>query len=64
VTIKQKREKEIDNTYKTKIKYKCPKRGWVEEEVTITRYETGEKVEGKHSYSFIEEEKEEVKEEV
>jgi len=64
VAKKQKREPEIDKTYKTKIKYKCPKRGWVEEEVTITRYKTEEKEEGKHSYSFIEEEKEEVKEEV
>lgn len=61
---KQKREKEIDSTYTTKIKYKCPKRGWIEEEVTITRYKAEEKEEGKHSYSFIEEEKEETKGEV
>lgn len=32
----------VENTYKTKIKYKCPKRGWVEEEVEVKRYKAQE----------------------
>ena len=28
----------LEATYKTKIRYKCPKRGWVEEEVEVKRY--------------------------
>lgn len=30
----------LEATYKTKIRYKCPKRGWVEEEVEVKRYKT------------------------
>jgi len=36
---KKKEKVEILNTYTTKIKYKCPNRGWVEEEVTVKRYQ-------------------------
>jgi hypothetical protein len=30
----------LEATYKTKIRYKCPKRGWIEEEVEVKRYKT------------------------
>jgi len=31
-------ENNLEAKYKTKIRYKCPKRGWVEEEVEVKRY--------------------------
>jgi hypothetical protein len=34
------KEELLETTYKTKIKYKCPVRGWVEEEVEVKRYST------------------------
>lgn len=33
-------EDNVESTYKTTIKYKCPKRGWVEEEVEVKRYKS------------------------
>lgn len=35
---KERENKEIELTYKTKISYVCPKRGLVEEEVRVKRY--------------------------
>ena len=32
------KEELLETTYKTTIKYKCPVRGWVEEEVEVRRY--------------------------
>jgi hypothetical protein len=55
---KQKQVNEIETKYTTKIKYQCPKRGWVEEEVTVTRFKAKEQDESKYGYSFMEEEKE------
>ena len=46
----------MEKEYKTKVKYQCPKRGWVEEEVTVTRYKSPEQDESKFGYSFVEEE--------
>ena len=36
---KKKEKVEILDTYTTTIRYKCPKRGWVEEEVVVKRYQ-------------------------
>lgn len=30
----------LETSYKTKIRYLCPKRGWVEEEVEVKRYKS------------------------
>jgi hypothetical protein len=35
---KDSREDALEIVYKTKIRYKCPKRGWVEEEVDVKRF--------------------------
>jgi succinate dehydrogenase flavin-adding protein (antitoxin of CptAB toxin-antitoxin module) len=55
---KQKRENVVEKEYKTKIKYHCPKRGWVEQEVTVTRYQAQDQEENKYGYSFMENEEE------
>ena len=53
---RKKKVREVEKEYRTKIKYKCPKRGWVEEEVVIKRYKSQEKdPEEKYGYSFLEE---------
>ncbi len=39
-------ESELESTYKTKVKYHCPKRGWVEEEVEVKRYKAAKPQEG------------------
>jgi hypothetical protein len=36
----------LESTYKTKIRYECPKRGWVEEEVVVKRYKSIDPPEG------------------
>jgi hypothetical protein len=36
----------LEAVYKTKIKYRCPKRGWVEEEVEVKRYKAPPPPEG------------------
>ena len=36
----------MESTYKTTIKYQCPKRGWVEEEVEVKRYKAVEPPKG------------------
>jgi succinate dehydrogenase flavin-adding protein (antitoxin of CptAB toxin-antitoxin module) len=51
----QKRENEIEKEYTTKIKYFCKKRGWVEEEVKVTRYITKE-IDETTGYSFLDDE--------
>ena len=48
----------MEKEYKTKIRYHCPKRGWVEQEVTVTRYKAPEQEDSKFGYSFMEEEEE------
>jgi succinate dehydrogenase flavin-adding protein (antitoxin of CptAB toxin-antitoxin module) len=57
--VKRKRKKQVDEIekeYKTKIRFKCPKRGWVEEEITVKRYKAKEVDEETYGYSFLEEE--------
>lgn len=36
--MRKKTDENIELVYKTTIKYQCPKRGWVEEEVEVTRF--------------------------
>lgn len=40
-------ENDLETTYKTTIRYKCPKRGWVVEEVEVKRYKSIAPPEGK-----------------
>ena len=57
MTKKTKKEAEIRSTRLEKIKWLCPKRGWIEEEIEVKCYGFEDKEESKHSYSFIEEDK-------
>lgn len=56
---KNKNKREIEKEYRTKIRYFCSKRGWVEQEVWVRRYKAIEPVEPKYEYSFLKEEEEE-----
>ena len=46
--MRQKRnlEDNMEAVYKTKIRYKCPTRGWVEEEVEVKRFKAIDPPEG------------------
>lgn len=57
MTKKLKKEIEVKSVRLEKIRWHCPKRGWVEEEIEIKQYKSGDEKESKHSYSFIEEDK-------
>lgn len=52
-TVKEDEVPIVESTYKTKIKYKCPKRGWVEEEVEVKRFKAPEPPKG-HSVEIAE----------
>ena len=49
---KTKREHELEKEYVTRIKYKCPKRGWVEEEVTVKRFKAVENKDEPNLYTI------------
>lgn len=53
-------EAEIEKEYTTLVKYECPKRGWVEEEVVVKRFKPKDYQPEPiiFEYSFLEEEKE------
>jgi len=55
VAKKTKKEAEVESIVTKKIRFHCPKRGWVEEEIQVKRYKSETKEESEHSYSFIEE---------
>jgi len=40
------KQAELEISYKTKIRFKCPKRGWVEEEIEVKRYKAATQPEG------------------
>lgn len=53
---KPKKVVEVESTELKKIRFYCPTRGWIEQEIEVKRYKSENKEDSKYTYSFIEEE--------